>query len=95
MNIVFFGTPEPALPSLEKLIAVGHSIKLVVTQPDRPAGRGRKVKPSPVKTLALRYQLPVIQPDKIRRDKQALDLGRLFSFFFFLSFSLIGFNFFF
>ncbi len=74
MNIVFFGTPEPALPSLEKLIAAGHSIKLVVTQPDRPAGRGQKVKPPPVKSLAWRYQLPVIQPDKIRRDKQALDL---------------------
>jgi len=79
MNIVFFGTPEPALPSLEKLIAAGHSIKLVVTQPDRPAGRGQKVKPPPVKTLALRYQLPVIQPDKIRRDKQALDLIRSLS----------------
>ncbi len=76
MNIVFFGTPEAALPSLEKLISAGHSIKLVVTQPDRPSGRGQKTKPPPVKEWARQHKLPVIQPAKIRLDEAAQELIR-------------------
>jgi len=76
MNIVFFGTPEAALPSLEKLLASEHRIKLIVTQPDRPAGRGQKLTPPPVKKFALKHGLPFIQPEKIRKDQVALNLIR-------------------
>ncbi|MCX7974891.1 MAG: methionyl-tRNA formyltransferase, partial [Candidatus Aminicenantes bacterium] len=76
MNIVFFGTPEAALPSLEKLLNSEHQIKLIVTQPDRPAGRGLKLTPPPVKEFALKNGLPFIQPEKIRKDQTALNLIR-------------------
>ncbi len=71
MRIVFFGAPRSALPSLESLIEAGHSIELVVTQPDRPAGRGKRLAPCPVKTFALQRRLPVFDPEKIRRDESA------------------------
>ncbi len=74
MNIIFFGTPEAALPSLEKLLYSEHKIQLIVTQPDRPAGRGQKLTPPPVKTFALKHGLSLIQPEKIRHDKAALEL---------------------
>lgn len=73
MKIVFFGSPAVALPSLNALLATGHEIKLVVTQPDKPAGRGKKLTPPPVKVFALNHGLEVIQPEKIRRDEQALE----------------------
>lgn len=79
MNIIFFGTPEAALPSLEKLLASEHRIQLIVTQPDRPAGRGQKITPPPVKSLALKHGLPLIQPEKIRHDRAALELIRALS----------------
>lgn len=66
-RIVFFGTPEFAVPSLQELIARNEAIIAVVTQPDRPVGRGQKVKPSPVKELALKHYLPVLQPERVRR----------------------------
>jgi methionyl-tRNA formyltransferase len=62
-SLIFMGTPEFALPSLRALIAAGAPILLVVTQPDRPKGRGRKVSGSPVKELALAHGLPVFQPE--------------------------------
>lgn len=62
MKIIFAGTPEFAVPALAALIAAGHQIVMVLTQPDRPAGRGMKLKPSPVKVLAEQYFLPVFQP---------------------------------
>ena len=68
MRIVFMGTPEFAVPSLEKLIAGGYEVAGVFTQPDRPRGRGRKLSPSPVKECAARHGIPVFQPEKIRRD---------------------------
>ncbi len=64
MKIVFAGTPAFAVPSLEKLIEAGYEIALVISQPDRPAGRGLKLKPPPVKEVAIRHNLPVIQPVK-------------------------------
>jgi methionyl-tRNA formyltransferase len=73
MKIVFFGSPAAALPSLRGLIDAGHSVELVVTQPDKPAGRGRKLQPSAVKAFALERGIPVIEPAKIRTDEPALE----------------------
>lgn len=66
LRMVFFGTPEFAVPSLQGLIDRRAQIIAVVTQPDRPVGRGQQVKPSPVKELALNYNLPVLQPERVR-----------------------------
>jgi methionyl-tRNA formyltransferase len=73
MRIVFFGSPAAALPSLGALLAAGHAVALVVTQPDRPAGRGRKLVPSAVKAFALERGLPVIEPARIRTDETAFE----------------------
>ncbi len=62
MNIVFMGTPEFALPTLEKIHNTSHSILSVITQPDRPKGRGQKQVDSPIKKFALENNLPVLQP---------------------------------
>lgn len=69
MRIVFMGTSSFAVPSLEQLLAAGHEVAAVVTQPDRPSGRGRKLKLSPVKEKALYYHLPCYQPLKIKDDQ--------------------------
>ena len=66
MKIIFAGTPEFAVPALAALIAAGHQIVMVLTQPDRPAGRGMKLKPSPVKVLAEQHSLPVFQPETLK-----------------------------
>jgi methionyl-tRNA formyltransferase len=66
MKIVFMGTPQAAVPSLEKIINDGHEIVAVWTQPDRPAGRGNKLTAPPVKEFALSKKLPVFQPTKIK-----------------------------
>ena len=66
MRVIFIGTPDFAVPTLERLCASRHEVVCVVTQPDRPAGRGKKVKPPPAKELALREGLPVLQPEKLR-----------------------------
>lgn len=66
MRLIFAGTPEFAAQALEALIAAGHEIALVLTQPDRPAGRGMQLQPSAVKKVALAHQLPVFQPEKLR-----------------------------
>ncbi|MGN8159982.1 methionyl-tRNA formyltransferase [Salinisphaera sp. RV14] len=73
MRIVFAGTPEFALPTLEAIAASGHQLVGVFTQPDRPAGRGRRLKPSPVKARALELGLPVLQPEKLKNNTEALD----------------------
>ena len=70
MRLVFCGTPQFAVPSLEKLAAAGFDLRLVVTQPDRPQGRGMEVAASPVKQTALKLGLPVIQPDKIKKNEE-------------------------
>ena len=67
MRIVFMGTPQFAVPALQKLIESHHEIAAVVTQPDRPVGRGRKIQPPPVKELAQTEGIPVLQPEKIRK----------------------------
>jgi methionyl-tRNA formyltransferase len=73
MRIVFMGTPESAVPSLQRLLQDGHDVVAVWTQPDKPAGRGEKIQASPVKQFAIQHGLPVEQPSKIKVD-QAKDL---------------------
>lgn len=66
MRIVFFGTPEFASHSLEHLIKAGKNIVAVVTAPDKPAGRGMNLQQSAVKQVALKYAIPVLQPEKLK-----------------------------
>lgn len=68
MRVVFAGTPEFAAVALERLLAAGFDVPLVLTQPDRPAGRGMKLAPSPVKVLAASRGIPVAQPRSLRLD---------------------------
>ena len=68
MRVVFAGTPEFARAALERLHAAGFTIPLVLTQPDRPAGRGMKLQPSPVKQFALEHGIAVAQPRSLRLD---------------------------
>ena len=68
MKIIFAGTPEFAVSALDALHAAGHTISLVLTQPDRPAGRGMQLHPSPVKQFALAHAIPVAQPTSLRLD---------------------------
>ncbi|MGO8761806.1 MAG: methionyl-tRNA formyltransferase [Desulfobaccales bacterium] len=65
-RLIFMGTPQFALPSLEAVLAAGDEVAAVVTQPDRPRGRGQVVTPSPVKELALAWNLPVLQPQRLK-----------------------------
>jgi len=69
MRIVFMGTPDFAVPTLDRLVAAGHRVLLVLTQPDRPKGRGAHPAPSPVKEAALRLGLPLYQPERVRRPE--------------------------
>ncbi len=66
MRIVFMGTPEFAVPSLDTLLKSSHDVVGVVTQPDRPKGRGHVLTPSPIKVIAQREQIPVLQPLKMK-----------------------------
>jgi len=68
LRVAFAGTPEFAAVALEAIHAAGHAVPLVLTQPDRPAGRGMKLTPSPVKQLALQIGAPVAQPRSLRLD---------------------------
>jgi len=68
MRLVFAGTPVFAAVALQALLEAGHEVPLVLTQPDRPAGRGMKLQASPVKQLALQHGLPVLQPQGLRRQ---------------------------
>ena len=68
MKLVFCGTPHFAVPTLEALMAAGHQIHLVVTQPDRPVGRAQELTAPPVKQLSIGAGLPITQPDKIRNN---------------------------
>jgi methionyl-tRNA formyltransferase len=70
MKVVFCGTPEFAVPTLEAVIAAGHEVALVVTQPDRAAGRGMEVQAPAVKRVALARGIPVVQPEKIKTNAE-------------------------
>ena len=69
VRIVFFGTPEFAVPSLEGLIDSPHSVVGVVTQPDRPRGRGQRVTDSPIKAVARAHGLDILQPARLREPE--------------------------
>lgn len=77
MRIIFMGTPEFALPSLNRLLDAGHDVAAVVTVPDKPAGRGRHLRPSAVKECTLRLNLPLLQPEELRAPDFIKDLRRL------------------
>jgi methionyl-tRNA formyltransferase len=76
-RIAFFGTPAFAVPTLESLLASNHRVAVVVTQPDRPRGRGQKVVAGPVKALAVARGLTVLQPEKLVQDALAPELQAL------------------
>ncbi len=77
MRIIFAGTPEFAVPSLFTLLASGHDVCAVYTQPDRPAGRGRKLQPSPVKELAISNGIRVFQPLSLKSETELQQLVNL------------------
>lgn len=69
MNLIFCGTPQFAVPTLEKLVEEKFSVQLVITKPDEPRGRGHKVQPSPVKEAALKHGLQIYQPASLKTDE--------------------------
>lgn len=69
MKVIFMGTPEFAVPSLQALLQNGYEVCMVVTQPDRPKGRGHQLAISPVKEVALQYGIPVYQPEKVKNQE--------------------------
>jgi len=75
MKIIFAGTPEFAVPCLQMLLDSGHEVCAVYTQPDRPAGRGRKLQPSPVKALAVAAGIPVFQPLTMKTSEDLQQIG--------------------
>ncbi len=77
LNLIFAGTPEFSATILQALLDSPHNIKAVYTQPDRPAGRGRKLTPSAVKQLALQHQLTVCQPETLRDPKEQAMIASL------------------
>lgn len=77
MNIVFMGTPNFSLPTLQELFKSKYNIQLVITQPDQPRGRGRKISPSPVKSFALEKGLPLLQPEKASNPQVVRTLSEL------------------
>ncbi|MDH5631381.1 MAG: methionyl-tRNA formyltransferase [Gammaproteobacteria bacterium] len=77
MKLAFAGTPDFAVPALRALIDAGHDIVAVFTQPDRPAGRGQKLRPSPVKQLALDAGIPVFQPLSLKTEDAQEHIRRL------------------
>ncbi len=77
LRIVYFGTPAFAVPTLETLLASRHAVVAVVTQPDKPRGRGHHVIESPVKAVARAHGLPVLQPDTLRDEGFLADVAAL------------------
>ncbi|MCL2586886.1 MAG: methionyl-tRNA formyltransferase [Firmicutes bacterium] len=76
MKIAFLGTPGFAVPSLEALLKSRHEIVCIVSQPDKPIGRGGKVQFSPVKEFALKHSIPILQPERISKEVEILDKYR-------------------
>src|SRR5579862_2100447 len=70
LDLIFCGTPSFAVPTLEKLVSSGFRVRLVVTQPDRPKGRGLELVASPVKQAAIKLNLPIRQPDRIKNNEE-------------------------
>lgn len=78
MKIVFMGTPDFAVPALDKIVEEGHEVVAVVTQPDKPKNRGMKMQYSPVKECALKYNIPVFQPERIKKDREFIEMYKSF-----------------
>ena len=74
MRVVFMGTPDFAVPSLQKLLDAGFEVCAVYTQPDKPKGRGHKLQAPPVKELALQHEIPVFQPTSLRKEEVQQEL---------------------
>lgn len=77
MKVVFMGTPDFGVATLESIIAAGHQVAAVVTQPDKPKGRGKEMQFTPVKEEALKYGIPVFQPEKIKEPEAVATLKKL------------------
>ena len=77
MRVVFLGTPAFAVPTLEAIVGAGHDVLAVVSQPDRPKGRGHETAASPVKQTAVRLGIPVFQPERIKRPEAQAHLAEL------------------
>ena len=69
MKVVFMGTPDFSVPCLQAIIDEGHEVVAVVTQPDKPKGRGKKMSMPPVKELAIKYDIEVYQPQRVKTDE--------------------------
>ena len=76
MKAIFMGTPEFSVPALQKMIDMGIEVEGVITQPDRAKGRGKQMQFSPIKELAVRYGLPVFQPQRLRKDEELIQKMR-------------------
>lgn len=88
LNIIFFGTPDIGLKSLEHLYNSSEfNVQAVVTQPDRPSGRGQKLTPSPIKVFALEHNIPVFQPKSIRKEPDIINALKEFCPDFFVTFA--------
>lgn len=77
MRLIFLGTPNFAVPTLERAVGAGHQVLAVITQPDRPRGRGQHPAPPAVKEAALRLNLPIFQPERVRRPEAVEHLRAL------------------
>ncbi|MGE5672410.1 MAG: methionyl-tRNA formyltransferase [Mycobacterium leprae] len=77
LKVLFMGTPDFAAESLKAVLAAGYPVVGVVTQPDKPVGRGNKLQPSPVKEVALAHNLPVFQPKRVRKPEVVAELKQL------------------
>ena len=77
MKVIFMGTPDFSTGVLESIIEAGHEVTAVVTQPDKPKGRGHEMQFTPVKEVALKYNLPVLQPKKIREPEVVAQLAEI------------------
>lgn len=79
MKVIFMGTPDFAVPTLEKLVENKYEVVAVVTQPDKPKNRGMQLQESPVKEVAKKYNIPVLQPKKVRGDMEFLEKIKSFN----------------
>lgn len=77
MKVVFMGTPDFSVDALEAILTAGHQVPAVVTQPDKPKGRGKEMQMTPVKACALKHGIPVLQPKKVREPEEIEKLAQL------------------
>ena len=73
MRVVFMGTPGFAVGTLKALLEAGHDVAAVVTQPDKPKGRGKELLMTPVKAEAVKHDIPVFQPERVRKNEEFLE----------------------